>query len=90
MPTSQNHCKSKTSQNWKGVKFFVKCNAGANWDNYLATKSSEKCNVLGTVTASTKADLGRRYWEPALAGRNEEERMCQPLCSGGFEKEAEY
>ena len=53
-------------------------------------KSSEECNVLGTVTASTKADLGRRYWEPALAGRKEEERMCQPFCSGGFEKEAEY
>lgn len=56
----------------------------------LPRRAQEECNVLGTVTASTKADLGRRCWAPALAGRNEEERMCPPFCSGGFEKEEEY
>ena len=73
MPTSQNRCKNKTSQIWKGVlvkEFLVKYNAGAYWDNYLAVKSSEECNVLGT--ASTKADLGDagpQLWLEELKGK---------------------
>lgn len=34
--------------------------------------------------------MSERCWAQALAGRNQEERMFQWFCSGGFEKEAEH
>ena len=73
--TSLNHFKMKTSQIWKTVEFFLKCNSGANWGNYFAMNTSE-CNVFGRMAASTKVGVGEMLGpRDALAGRNQEERM---------------
>lgn len=59
MPTSQDHCKIKMLQIWRAVEFILKCNAGANWDNYFAMNNSEECNVFGMMAAATKAGIGQ-------------------------------